>query len=308
MMEELRMDRNDLSEQHAKPPKLHHSNRLQLRSDVLRAVRAFFFEHDYIEVDTPVRVPTPALEDFIDAEPSGDQWLRTSPELDMKRLLAGGHRRIFQIGPCFRSGEYGRRHRPEFTMLEWYCVDADYRDILRETHALVRTVATAINAGPALTYQTRTIDLDSCEVRTVAETFAEFAKDKGGDFDTVLVEQVEPNLGWAKPYFMIDYPVELGALARTKVDDPTVAERWELYIAGLELANAYSELTDADEQRRRFEECAGKRRARGQQVYPIDEAFLAALSNMPPSAGCALGIDRLLMLFADTIDIADVLV
>ena len=286
---------------------------LQLRSDVLRLIRTFFDGRGYLEVQTPVSVETPTLEDYIDAIPADDRWLRTSPELHMKRLVQAGHPRLFQIGPCFRAGEYGRRHRPEFTMLEWYCANAGYRDILQETQGLLQAVAAGLGRPGPLPYRNTTIDLGTCEIRTVRETFAKFAGADAAalnttEFDRLLVETVEPRLGRDCPFYMIDYPAAMAALARTAPADPSIAERWELYVAGLELANADSELVDPVEQRRRFEACADRRRRDGRQLYPIDENFLAALgAGMPPTAGCALGIDRLLMVFADTDDIADVI-
>jgi lysyl-tRNA synthetase class 2 len=276
-----------------------------------------------MEVETPVRLRAPALEAHVDAEPSGDYWLRTSPELHMKRLLAQGHERIFQLGPCFRRGERGDRHHPEYTMLEWYRANADSADILSDAQALMVHLAHSASVWAdcgyrvnrahraRLQYQGRTIDLVPPWQRiTVREAFARWA---GWDpvekwdeerFSFDLVEKVEPALPSNVPVVLTDYPAPAAALARRKPDDPRVAERWELYIGGLELANAYSELTDPVEQRARFEDTARARQMRGKEVYPIDEDFLAALPHMPPSGGIALGFDRLVMLFADaaTID------
>lgn len=283
---------------------------LQLRSRLLHATRSFFHERGFTEVETPVRLTTPALETHIDAEPAGDHWLRTSPELHMKRLLAAGHsmrvaslEKIFQLGPCFRRGERGDRHHPEYTMLEWYRTNADYTDILADTKALIAHLAGESNS---IVYQGQRIDLlPRWERITVQDAFVRWA---GWDpvaawdedrFNLDLVEKVEPAMPRDVPVVLTDYPAPAAALARRKPDHPRVAERWELYIAGLELANAYSELTDAAEQRARFEETAKQRRARGKEVYPIDEEFLSALSQMPPSGGIALGFDRLAMLFAD---------
>jgi lysyl-tRNA synthetase class 2 len=265
-----------------------------------------------VEVETPVRVPAPALEEHIDAVPSGACWLRTSPELHMKRLVAGGAGRIFQLGPCFRAGEHGRRHRTEFTMLEWYCSPGDYLDVLRQTRGLLAAAAAA--CGFAGRYQGAPLDLTAePELLTVDEAFRRYTGCPvhealaGDQFELLLVERVEPHLGRGRPTFLLDYPVELGALARAKPGAPQWAERWELYLAGLELANAFSELTDAAEQRRRFAAAAEYRGRAGREVYPLDEAFLAALdAGLPPTGGCALGFDRLLMILADTTDMADV--
>lgn len=277
-----------------------------LRNAVMRRIRAFFYDRGFTEVETPIRLKIPCMELHIDAEPSGDHFLRTSPEIFHKQLLAAGHDKIFEIGKCFRSGEFGPWHHPEYTMLEWYRTDADYMDILEETKALIQAVA----GGGGLT-STGGNNEGSWNVLTVSEAFLECA---GWDpvenynedrFDVDLVEKVEPafkKMGGA--VVLKDYPVEAAALSRRKADNPLVAERWELYFDGVELANAYSELTDAAEQRGRFEACAAQRRALGKEVYPLDETFLQSLEKMPPAGGIALGIDRLLMLMAgkDSLD------
>jgi len=287
---------------------------LTLRSRVLRAVRDFFYAQDFIEVETPVRIPAPALETHIDAPPSGRAWLRASPELHMKRLLADGCLRLFQIGPCFRSGECGRRHNPEFTMLEWYRAGADYTDILRDTEALLAHVFQQACGGTVLTYRGQTIDLARpwhCHtVREAFRTWAGWDPSEHWDpdrFDADLVGLVEPALPQDKPCVLTDYPAPAASLARLKADDPRVAERWEVYVGGLELANAYSELCDPAAQRARFLEAAAERRALGKEVYPLDEPFLAALEQgLPPCGGIALGIDRLVMLACGATDIAEV--
>ncbi len=288
---------------------------LALRSRVLRAIRQFFDERNFLEVETPVRIGAPALELHIDAVPSGKSWLRTSPELHMKRLLVAGCERLYQMGPCFRQGERGDKHNPEFAMLEWYRTHADYRDILAETKALIAAVAAATLGRTWLDYrQTRIELMPVWEVLTVSEAFRTYA---GWDpverfdaerFDLDMVGKVEPNLPTACPVVLLDYPADVAALARRKPGDPRVAERWELYIGGLEIANAFSELTDPVEQRKRFEACAVERRALGHPVYPLDEDFLTALkSGMPPAAGIALGVDRLIMLLAGAASLDDVL-
>jgi lysyl-tRNA synthetase class 2 len=288
---------------------------LRLRSRVLQSIRTFFVARDFIEVETPVRVRTPALESHIDAEPSGAGWLRTSPELHMKRLLAGGYARIFQMGPCFRAGERGARHHPEYTMLEWYRADAGYLDILADTKALVAHVAQAVLGRTALIYRGAAVELMPVwDFVTVADAFVQHA---GWNpvthfdperFDLDMVQRVEPGLPVDRPVVLADYPVAAAALARRKPGDERVAERWELYIAGMELANAYGELTDAAEQRRRFSAWAEERRGRGQVVYDLDEPFLAALdAGLPPCAGVALGVDRLVMLLADAASLDDIL-
>jgi elongation factor P--(R)-beta-lysine ligase len=266
-------------------------------------------------VDTPVRLRAPAPERHIDAEPSGDLFLRTSPELHMKRLLAAGYERLFQMGPCFRRGEYGTLHHAEYTMLEWYRAQADYHDILDDTQSLIRHAAETVLGSQTIQWQDHTVRLDGdWTIMAVRDAFAQWA---GWDpvtsydadrFDLDLVEKVEPEIRTCPtPFILTDYPLEAASLARTKPGDPAVAERWELYIAGIEIANAYSELTDAQEQRERFDASARQRREAGLTVYPSDLEFLRALERgLPPSGGIALGVDRLVMLLADAPTISDV--
>ncbi len=274
---------------------------LAWRSRALHALREWFRDEGFIEIETPVRIPTPALEQHIDAEPSGAGFLRTSPELHMKRLLAAGYSRIFQLGPCFRQGERGDRHNPEYTMLEWYRAQADYLNILDDTERLITHVA-ATPPPTGLPVPPVALPPAPWPRFTVEELFLKYAgwnpveNFEAGRFEHDLVTKIEPALPRDTPVFVIDYPAAAAALSRRKPGRETVAERFELYIAGLEVANAFSELTDAVEQRRRFEEWSRERLAAGRDVYPLDEAFLAALTaGMPPSGGIALGVDRLVM-------------
>lgn len=263
-----------------------------LQRDVLMCrIRAFFHDRNYVEVETPIRIETPCMELHIDAEPAGDHYLRTSPEIFHKQLLAAGHERIFEVGKCFRRGERGPLHHPEYTMLEWYRSQADYMDMLDETKLLIASVFDE--------------SLGEWTVLSVATAFREYAgwnpveqfdEDR---FDVDLVEKVEPEIKRiGGPVVLKDYPVEAAALSRRKPNDAQVAERWELYLNGIELANAYSELTDPIEQHRRFIACAKQRKELGKEVYPIDEAFMECLASMPPSGGVALGVDRLLMILS----------
>ncbi|MDZ4200308.1 MAG: amino acid--tRNA ligase-related protein [Kiritimatiellia bacterium] len=285
---------------------------LETRATVLRALRDELHRGGFLEVQTPARLPAPALEPHIDAEPCGDAYLRTSPELHMKRLLAAGHEKIYQIGPCFRRGEVGRLHHPEYTMLEWYRAGADYIGILEDARGLLRAAATACGVSRVRMGDAEADLTEPWRVLGVSEAYRKWA---GWDpaaawdadrFDLDWADCVEPRLRLlGVPVALTDYPAAAAALARLKPGDPTRAERWELVICGVELANAYSELTDAGEQRRRFSDCARDRAARGRPVYPMDEAFLAALdAGMPAAGGCALGIDRLAMLLAggDSLD------
>ena len=286
---------------------------LKIRSRLLQAMREFFCRNGFTEVETPVRLPAPAMETHIDAPPSGRAWLRASPELHMKRLLCAGAERIFQIGPCFRSGECGRRHNPEFTMLEWYRAHADYNGILADTEALLAHVFRAVKGSTEFHYQGQPVNLAAPWPRvTVRAAFRQWAgwdpvSDWDADrFNADMDAKVEPALPRDRPCVLTDYPAAAAALARLKPVDTAVAERWELYIGGLEIANAYSELCDPDLQRARFLTAAAERQALGKEVYPLDEPFLSDLEKgMPPCGGIALGVDRLVMLACDTADIAD---
>ena len=271
---------------------------LSERACVLRAIRAFFDARDFTEVETPVRIPAPAPEPHIDCPPSGDWFLRASPELQMKKLLAAGMERIYQIGPCFRAGEKGRRHSPEFTMLEWYRANADYLDIARDAEELLAEILRP----------RRSAALPRVTVREAYLRWAGWDPVETWDqdrFDFDMATKIEPNLP-KEPLFLTDYPAPAASLARLKADDPRVAERWELYVDGIELANAFTELIDPVEQRRRFELAREERRALGEADYPLDEEFLDALARMPPSGGVALGVDRLVMLACGASSIADV--
>jgi lysyl-tRNA synthetase class 2 len=223
----------------------------------------------------------------------------------MKRLLAAGYPRIFQICRCFRQGERGDRHLPEFTMLEWYRAGTDYRTLMTDCEDLLAGIARDLDFDGVLGWRGRAIDLaPPWERLTVREAFLRYATLSADEalrqdrFDEVLSFEVEPHLGLAHPVFLCDYPAELAALARLKPEKPGVAERFELYLAGIELANAFSELTDAEEQRRRFASVSRERLLQGGAPGPMPEKFLAALPQMPPAAGIALGVDRLAMLMS----------
>jgi lysyl-tRNA synthetase class 2 len=287
---------------------------LQLRARIIQAIRSFFFDRDYLEVETPIRIPAPAPEAHIDAVESGDRFLQASPELCMKRMLAAGTPRIFQICKCFRHAERGRLHLPEMTLLEWYRADSNYLDMMDECEALINTVARIKGLKEdILIYQGKEIKLAPPWPRiSVSEAFEKLASMPLDDalaadqFDEIMVEKIEPKLEQSRPVFLYDYPACRAALARLKPQDLRFAERFELYIGGLEICNAFSELTDPIEQRERFEREMDHRSKAGRLVYPMPEKFLAALGNMPAAAGNALGIDRLVMLFSDSKQIDDV--
>jgi len=288
-------------------------NNLHMRARVIQAVRKFFIDFDYLEIETPCRISAPAPEAHIDAETSGDWFLQTSPELCMKQLLAAGYPRIFQICKCFRRQERGNRHLPELTLLEWYTAGHNYLDMMNQCEDLVRFVAQHAGFGNAISYQGQNIDLkgpwNRMSVTAAFDTFASISLETAllnNCFDEKMAAEIEPHLGHQKPLFLYDYPASSGALARLKPADQKLAERFELYIGGLELCNAFSELIDPMEQTKRFEHEQKIRRHSEKQLYPMPEKFLDALEYMPEAAGNALGIDRLVMLFADTAKIDDV--
>ncbi len=309
---------------------------LAARGRLMAALREFFAGRDFLEVETPLLVPAPGLEIQLAAVPAGDGWLITSPEYQMKRLLAGGMERIYQVCRCFRAGEEGPHHQREFSMLEWYRGWEDLEAIADDTQALVAHVAEAVNGRPTVTVGGRTIKVDGAWLRvSVAEAMhdwagvavrgdesaaelAEAVRAAGIDlgrahhwddvFFTAFVARVEPALAALdRPVLLGDWPAPLGALARRKPGNPRVVERFEAYLGGIELANAFGELTDPIEQRARFEDDLAHRRERGLAVYPLDEKLLAALAEgLPPSAGIALGVDRLAMLVLGAATIGDV--
>ena len=292
---------------------------LHIRAALFRFVRTFFQGQGFLEVDTPIRQPVIIPESAILAIGAEGQFLQTSPELCMKRLLAAGCRNIFQICPCFRKEERGRRHLEEFTMLEWYRCGVSYEQLMADCDALFCHLATAF-ADPVATAElglARPLDLDDrwlagSERLTVAEAFARYspiplaqalATDR---FDEILVEFLEPNFGNSRPLILYDYPATLASLARLKDTDPQIAERFELYSQGLELANGFSELTNPKEQRLRFlSEIAVINKADGCRAA-MPERVLTDLAHMPTAAGIALGLDRLLMLLLNKTDIAKV--
>jgi len=285
---------------------------LRKRAVLIQAIRQFFIDRDYLEVDTPLRLPVLIPEAHNEPLVSGDHFLQTSPEICMKRLLAeAGCRKIFQLCKCFRSKERGDRHLPEFTMLEWYRAGCDYISLMDECEDLFIEVARASGHRGSVSYKGNNINLDKpWERLSVSDAFMQYAPVsmrqalEQNSFDELLCRYIEPQLGIKNPVFLHDYPVELGALARGKKENPSLAERFEIYIAGLELANGFSELTDAREQRRRFEAERDHIRRQGRPAGKMPEKFLAALTDMPESAGIALGVDRLATIFcnAEAID------
>jgi len=325
--------------------------KLEARTRILNAVRAFFAEAGFVEVETPALQVSPGLEPHLQAfatvlhDPASGvvlpRYMHTSPEFAMKKLLAGGMERIWQLAHVFRDGERGATHHPEFAMIEWYRAGASYRDIMDDCVALLRRAQEAAGGG-ALRWRGESADAGAAWRRlTVAAAFEEYAgidllatvtdptrpdaalladaarrigidPHAGDDWETlffrVMLDRIEPRLGIGAPAILYDYPLALAALARRKRADPRLAERFELYVSGLELANAFGELTDPAEQRARFIADQERKRALYGLTYPIDEDFLAALEHgLPYCAGIALGFDRLVMLATGASDIEEVL-
>lgn len=310
---------------------------LAARAAAMAALRRFFAARDFLEVETPLLVPSPGLELHLDAVAAGGGYLITSPEYQMKRLLAAGFERIYQVCKCFRAGEHGVHHAAEFTMVEWYRGFAELDAIVRDTEELVAEVVIAVAGAPIARVAGRSIDVSPPWPRlTVREAMRRWAGiEVAGDepaaalaaavraagiavadgaawddaFFAAFLARVDPALAAQdRPVILEDWPAPLAALARRKPTDPLTALRFEAYVGGIELANAFGELTDPTEQRARFEREQATRRERGKPVYPIDEKLIAALSEgLPPSAGIALGVDRLVMLATGAATIGDVL-
>lgn len=284
---------------------------LVLRARIFQSIREFFTSHGYLETETPQLISAPAPETHIESISIRDRYLHTSPELCMKRLLALGFPKIFQIARCFRGGERGELHLPEFSLLEWYRTGIDYGPLMEECEALFLFLSHRLHTETRIPYRGLNVDLEApwerLSVRTAFQRYASLSLDQALHdhlFDRVMVEEIEPHLGVKTPTFLHDYPASLAALARLKPGCPSVAERFEIYVGGIELANGFSELNDAHEQRLRFENELKKRALLGKPVSPMPERFLSALESMPEAAGIALGLDRLVMVFsgARTID------
>ena len=309
---------------------------LRRRALLTAATRSFFTARGYMEVETPYVVPAPGEEVHLKtfatrftttAGAHHAQWLHTSPEFAMKRLLAGGAGPIFQLARVWRNEEGSALHAPEFTMLEWYRPGASLAALMDETEAFMRALL-----PPTLTANGITTDLTRFDRLTVAEAFRihagadvlategdapGLAREAGASlragetwedlFFRLLLERIEPELGRAHPTFLTHWPASQAALAQRDPADPRVALRFELFACGMELANAFQELTDATEQRARFTADRTRRHAATGEDWPLDEDFLEAVEHMPPCAGIALGFDRLAMLASGARSIEQVL-
>jgi len=324
---------------------------LRLRALLIESIRRFFAELDFLEVETPALVPSPGLEphlrafatDYVPEAGNAEAglprrvFLPASPEYHMKRMLAAGFERIFQLCRTFRNGESFHLHNPEFTMLEWYRAYADSTAIMADMEMLGARLAEAAGAGPCVEFRGGQIDFTppwpQISVREAFQKLAGItlppesdpdalrraARKAGFDnitdadswddaFYKVFLAAIEPKLGMGKPAFLVEYPASMAALAKKKESDPAVAERFELFIGGVEIANGFTELNDPAEQRKRFEEEFEQRRLMHAPEHPIDERLLDALAiGMPPSGGVAVGVDRLIMILAGKDSIADVI-
>jgi lysyl-tRNA synthetase class 2 len=310
---------------------------LRARAALLARARDFFRDRGILEVETPVLCAAGAVDEHLDPIPASwhpasgpareeRRWLVTSPEHSMKRLLAAGSGPIYQIGRAFRDGERGRLHNPEFTIIEWYRPGIDHLGLMDEVEALIRALLpghreTAPGHRPFRRTAYRDAFRDAIGLDPFlapVEDLARAARGRGLEVEAaagrdpvlnmLLAGAVEPRLGKDAPEFLVDYPPSQAALARVRDGDPPVAERFELYFGGLELANGYHELLDAREQERRFREASARRREAGKVELPIDERFLRALEKgLPACAGVAMGFDRIVMLATGARSIDEVL-
>ena len=320
---------------------------LAARAAITRTLRAWFESQGFTEVETGILQISPANEAHLHAprtELTGSngervrRYLRTSPEFACKKLLAAGEARIFELARVFRDRERGDLHLPEFTMLEWYRANAPYEEIMADCVTVIARATQATGIG-TLSFRGKACDPSAePELLTVAAAFARhagvdlLATIEGGEgdraalakaaagrvriadddswsdiFSKILVEYIEPQLGIGRLTVLFEYPAPEAALARVKQADPRVAERFEVYACGVELANGFGELTDADEQRRRFELAMDEKQCRYGERYPLDEDFLAAVGQMPEACGVALGFDRLVMLASGALRIDQVI-
>ena len=285
---------------------------LKTRAKIVSGIRRFFDGQGFVEVETAVRIPAPAPEEHIDCPPVvGGGYLRASPELQMKKLLAAGMDKIYQIGPCFREGERGSRHNPEFTMIEWYRKDATYLDIAHDLERLLgglAGVASDSSRSSDSSVSSRTSPARRLSVRDAYLEYAGWDPWQGpwdrDRFDFDMATKIEPairEIGGG--VFLMDYPPQAASLAMLRGD---VAERWEFYWNGMELANCFTELCDKDEQLLRFKTAKESRKLLKESDYPIDFEFIDSLPQMKSAAGVALGVDRLVMALTETKEISAV--
>lgn len=273
---------------------------LKVRHQIRKKIRNFFDQRGYIEVETPIRVRCPGFDPYVDAIPSGTEFfLATSPEFHMKRLLSPEIDRIYQITHAFRAEEEGHRHNSEFSILEWYRTGTDYLGIMKETEDFIRSIGEGIDCSSS-------IHRFPIERIAVDELYSENAGWRPSlDWDeeryfSDWVEKIEPFLFTLNNVFVFDFPAPLASLSKIKGDNPLVCERFELFVDGIEIANAFTELTDYDEHLIRFKKVREKRNRMGKDQYPMDRGFLNSLkSGIPECGGIAVGFDRLIMAILD---------
>jgi lysyl-tRNA synthetase class 2 len=315
------------------------------RVNILRLIREFFWSLGFVETDTPIAIKNPGQEPYLNpvpvvfSDPVGREYnfyLHTSPELAMKKLLAAGYEKIFQIVKCFRNNEsFGGNHNTEFAMVEWYRSPGNYQEIMDDTENLFKFVGKKLNKE-TVKYNNKEINIfGKWERQSMKEIWEKFvnvnlddylelkslkklAENKGYAVDEndayedvffkIFLNEIEPHLGKETPIFVYDYPAQMTSLSRLCENDPRYAERFELYIGGLELANAFGELTDANEQKKRLENDKELRSKLGKATWPVDADFIAALqSGISPAGGIALGVDRMVLLFTGARDLNEVI-
>ncbi len=320
----------------------------QSRTDIIRLIREFFWSHGFTETDTPIAVRYPSQEPYLNFmnvtvhdthNTTHPMYLRTSPEFALKKLLAAGYEKIFEIGKCFRDNEnFGGTHNPEFTMIEWYRSPGSLSEIMDDVEGLFRFVAKGIKnyelrmknviVRPDQAWERMTmkdvwkkyVDVNLDEYLKI-ERLKDLVIRRGYHvseddayedlFFKIFLNEIEPKLGFEKPIFVYDYPAQMASLSRLCSHDPRYAERMECYVAGLELCNAFGELTDGAEQKKRLEGDKALRQKLGKETWPVDEDFIASLPTIAErsenTAGIALGVDRMVVLFTGAKDINEVI-
>ena len=302
--------------------------KLKKRALIINEIRNFFLGRGFLEIDTPALVKYPGQEPYLDLfktqflgcyegkKVKDDLYLISSPEYALKKYLVGGFEKIFQIGKAFRNKEsFSERHNPEFTLLEWYRAYASYLDIMDDTEELVKYLFEIFNGGnEVLRYQGKEIQIivkwDRISVTDAFKKYAgvQMPENDQEKFFEIFLNKIEPQLGMKKPVIIFDYPISMAALSKASDVNPKLAERFEVYIGGMELCNAFSELNDPIEQQKRLEEEKILRQKIGKDIYDIDPKFIAALQiGMPPAGGNALGVDRLIMLLLGVDNIENIL-
>ncbi len=279
-------------------------NTLKTRAKIISAIRSFFENQNFIEVETPLKTPAPLPEQNIDALKCGDFYLATSPEPYMKRLVAGGFDKIFQITKCFRNGEIGDKHNIEFTMLEWYRKDADYLNLIDDAKNLLEFVCYKIKVDNIFA-DWNIISLDDAWEKITDSTLDDIPD--GFVFDKTMVNKIEPGLNFNNPTVITDFPACFSPMCKQKSDDPYRAERLEIYFKGIELGNGCTEQVDKKIQIKRLRDEQQARKQMGKDLYPWPNEFVDSIDNMPRSAGMAIGIDRLIMILCGVDKIEDVI-